>query len=207
MRDEPDLQEPMSDGDPIGGARGMCLGVAVMLILVAATVVLYMIGCPKRAHAASIHNPLALAKCRIIANLYARGDSRDFYPWCGTLIAEHERLALTSPEGRGFESAWWWSMVYGGANFNLRCYTTAPGNCAGPMDVKHLPLLTDPGDNIRYHCLEMFGFWKRGVRGIDLCKHMFYPAAPRDWGGHMFAVTDERHRIAIFRGYARGRLL
>jgi len=44
------------------------------------------------------------------------------------------------------------------------------------------------------------------VRGRDLCEAVFLPAAPRDWGGGMFARTDRKHRVAIARAYREGRL-
>ena len=136
---------------------------------------------------------LRVRKCeKIVRALYP--DS-GFLPYVEFFIAEHERL--------GMGEAWWWSLVYGGANFSLKVGGRAPGNCCGPLDVKGLPLATDPHDNIRRHCREMLGFWKRGVRGRDLCEHVFYPAAPRDWqvrdGEGRFARTESRHREVIGR--------
>jgi hypothetical protein len=74
------------------------------------------------------------------------------------------------------------------------------------MDVKHWPLVLDPAENIRWHVREMWGFYREGVRGRDLCEAVFLPAAPRDWGGGMFARTDRKHRVAIARAYREGRL-
>lgn len=139
---------------------------------------------------------LRRAKCRIIVT--------ELYPDSGFLCyvdffcAEHERL--------GMPEAWWDSLVYGAANFSLRVGGIAPGGCAGPMDVKRRPLVLDPEENIRWHCREMAGFYRRGVRGLDLCEHVFLPRAPRDWGGGRFAKTDARHRACIARAYRDGRL-
>jgi len=118
-----------------------------------------------------------------------------FLPYCETLVATHERMeAEGGPRAEGFGAAWYWSLVYGGANFDLRVGAVAPGNCAGPMDVKHSPLVLDPVANVEWHCREMLGFYVRGVRGRDLCAAVFYPAAPRDWGGGRFACTDRMFR-------------
>lgn len=139
---------------------------------------------------------LRIAKCeRLVRQLYPNSG---FLPYVEFFIDEHARL--------GMPEAWWWSLVYGGANFSLRVGGRAPGNCCGPLDVKGLPLATDPHDNIRRHCAEMAGFWRRGVRGRDLCESVFYPAAPRDWGGGRFRRTDARHRACIERGYRVGKL-
>jgi hypothetical protein len=172
--------------------------------MVAALIVATLVGiavallCP-RAHSADLHS-LRLAKCRVIAALYDDGSRHDFYPWCGTLLAEHEK------RGEGFAECYWWSLIYGASNFSLRAYATSPGACAGPMDVKHWPLVLDPAENIRWHVREMWGFYREGVRGRDLCEAVFLPAAPRDWGGGMFARTDRKHRAAIARAYREGRL-
>jgi len=142
-------------------------------------------------------------KCRrIVSTLYPNSG---FLPYCEVLVTTHERLEREGgPEAAGFGSAWWYSLVYGGANFSLQVGGVAPGNCAGPMDVKHWPLVLDPVENIEWHCREMLGFWKRGVRGRRLCECVFYPAAPRDWGGGRFRRTESRHRMVIERGSGGG---
>lgn len=139
---------------------------------------------------------LRVRKCeKIVEALYPNSG---FLPYCETLVATHERMeAEGGPQAAGFGAAWWWSLIYGGANFSLRVGGVAPGSCAGPMDVKHYPLVRDPEENIRWHCREMLGFYKRGVRGRDLCEHVFYPAAPRDWGGGRFRRTERKHRDII----------
>lgn len=124
----------------------------------------------------------------IVAHLYP---TSGFGPYVHVLVREHERLEREEGDAMaGFGAAWWWSLVYGGANFGLRVGASAPGNCAGPMDVKAFPLVLDPVSNIRHHCAEMATFYRRGVRGIALCEHVFYPAAPRDWGGGRFRRTE-----------------
>jgi hypothetical protein len=139
---------------------------------------------------------LRVAKCRmIVERLYPRSG---FGPYVEFFIDEHERL--------GMGAEWWWSLVYGGANFSLRVGARAPGNCAGPMDVKHYPLVLDPKANIRWHCREMAGFYGRGVRGIRLCYSVFLPANPRDWGGGRFKRTHRKHLQCIEAAYKRGDL-
>jgi len=142
------------------------------------------------AEADALHE-LRVKKCeRIVQTFYPHSG---FLPYVDFFVAEHERL--------GMGEAWYWSLVYGGANFSLKVGGVAPGGCAGPMDVKHRPLVLDPKANIRWHCREMAGFYARGVRGIDLCKHVFLPSRPRDWGGGRFAKTDRKFRKCIERGY------
>lgn len=134
---------------------------------------------------------------RIVAELYPWSG---FLPYCEVqeLISVHERMEREGgPAAAGYGEAWFWSIVYGGANFSLQVGGIAPGNCAGPMDVKHSPRVLDPVQNIEWHCREMLGFWKRGVRGRDLCEHVFLPANPRDWGGGRFRRTEARCRKAL----------
>ena len=143
---------------------------------------------------------LRVKKCqRLVLTFYPHSG---FLPYVDFFISEHERL--------GMGEAWYWSAVYGGANFSLQVGGRAPGNCAGPMDVKHYPRVMDPEANISWHCREMAGFYKRGVRGRDLCEHVFLPANPRDWqvrnGQGRFARTDAKFRECIERGYAYGKL-
>jgi hypothetical protein len=150
---------------------------------------------------------LRIEKCEaIVGTLYHHKDRAYFLPYCRYFISYHAKLEKEAMEkgdirARGFSGTWWWSLLYGGANFSLRCYATAPGNCAGPLDVKHYPLITDPKANIRHHCKEMFGFYLQGVRGRDLCEHVMYPRRPHDWGGGRFAKTDQRHRQVLKRYY------
>ena len=151
-----------------------------------------------------LHN-LRVKKCeRLVLTFADYGDSRAaFLPHVEFFISEHERL--------GMAGEWYWSLVYGYANFGLRCYATAPGGCAGPMDVKHWPRITDPEANIRWHCAEMAGFYRRGVRGRDLCESVFYPKKPRDWdndsdGRGRFERTDDAFRKCLSEGYRVGKL-
>lgn len=146
-------------------------------------------------------------KCAyLVSRLYPNKGRANFLPYVGFLCSEHERLAASDKRGAGFEAAWFYSLVYGAADFGLRCFATAPGAYAGPMDVKHSPLVMDPEANIRWHCREMFGFYKRGVRGRDLCESVFYPARPRDWGGGRFRRTEALFRRTLAHGYATGKL-
>lgn len=157
-------------------------------------------------HAATPCTDLRVAKARVIVESYYDHDGRaSFYPWIGTLIREHERIACAhhAPE---FAGAWWWSLVYGGANFSLRCYAVAPGSCAGPLDVKHAPPVTYPPANIRHHVAEMWTGYQRGYRGRGLCEYVMYPARPHDWGGGRFASIDAKHRARIQLAYERGEL-
>lgn len=146
---------------------------------------------------------LRVAKCRyIVDHLYPHSG---FAPYCEFLITEHERLEYEHGQrAHGYSAAWWWSLVYGGANFSLRVGAVAPGHCAGPMDVKHWPLVLDPEVNIQYHCREMLHFYKRGVRGLSLCEHVFYPRRPHDWGGGRFRRTHRAHLRAIEQMIATG---
>jgi len=74
---------------------------------------------------------------------------------------------------------------------------------------------------MQHHVQEQFTGWKRGCRGIDLCRYVMYPAAPRDWGtryrkdpytkegiGRMsqFKYWDYAFRKCIQRGYEYGKL-
>lgn len=178
--------------------RNALLGLAA---LVAAGIALVLVG--ERCGAAEVRNQIALAKCRIIVQT-CYPDS-GFYPWCGTLVREHERVAdlKGAPE---FASSWWYSLVYGGANFGVRVGGIAPGSCAGPMDVKHWPLVLEPGANIRWHVREAYLGYSKGYRGLRNAEYVMLPSAPRDWGGGRFRKTDARHRAVIRRAYKEGRL-
>jgi len=143
---------------------------------------------------------LRVKKCeRLVRQLYPNSG---FMPYVEFFVQEHERL--------GMAEAWWDSITYGGANFSLQVGGRAPGNCAGPMDVKHSPMVLDPKKNIEWHCREMKGFYDRGVRGRDLCEHIFLPGNPRDWQVRnsmgRFARTEARHLTCIERGYRYGKL-
>jgi len=146
----------------------------------------------------------------VVGRLYHYGDRHDFAPYVGHLIAEHERLERASvakgKRAQGYGAAYWYSLVYGAADFGLRCYATAPGACAGPMDVKHYPLVMDPRKNVTWHCEEMLGGYVRGYRGRGLCEFVFYPAAPRDWGGGRFRRTEATMQRCLARGQRLGLL-
>ena len=156
---------------------------------------------------------LRVKKCRRIIESFYNYDGRaNFGPHVDYFITYHEQLEREylvrgDKRARGFGDAWWWSLVYGGANFGMTCYGVAPGNCAGPLDVKHYPLVLDPRANIRHHCREMFDYYLHNdVRDIDLCRWVMYPARPHDWGGGMFRRTNEKHMKDINRAYRFGKL-
>jgi len=192
----------------------------VVLTALAAIALAVILFCATPAHSATpaqldrwvATHDLRVRKAEVIVRaFYDHRGRENFLPHCEYLVSEHERLETEGlrkgyTHARGYGAAWWYSLVYGGANFSLRCYATAPGNCAGPLDVKHWPLVLQPDRNIRWHVEEMWGFYKRGVRGRDLCEHTFLPASPRDWGNGRFAKTDAKHRRRIRRAYERGEL-
>lgn len=158
----------------------------------------------ENADAKRIHE-LRVRKCELLVTTFY--PKSGFLPYCEVLVTTHERMeAEGGPRMNGFGGAWYWSLVYGATNFGLRVGGVAPGHCAGPMDVKHWPLVLDPVENIEWHCREMAGFYRRGVRGRALCEHVFLPANPRDWGGGRFRRTDMRFRRCIAEGYRVGRL-
>lgn len=156
---------------------------------------------------------IRVKKCkRIIETFYNHPGRANFGPHVEYFVSYHEQLerdhlAKGDRRAEGFGATWWWSLVYGGANFGMTCYGIAPGSCAGPLDVKHRPLVLDPEANIRHHTQEMFGYYlHKGVRGIDLCKWVMYPARPHDWGGGRFRKTDLKHKKDILRAYEFGKL-
>ena len=160
----------------------------------------------------TIHQ-VRVRKCqRIISTFYNYRGRANFGPHIEYFISYHEKLerehvAKGDMRAKGFGETWWWSLVYGGANFSMTCYGVAPGNCAGPLDVKHYPLVLDPKANIRHHTNEIFTYYRQnGVRGIDLCRWVMYPARPHDWGGGMFAKTNRKHLNDIARAYRFGKL-
>lgn len=139
-------------------------------------------------------------------------------------ITEHEKY------GKGFASVWIYSISYSLSNFGLQCGSRAPGRCYGPMDVKApipqyrrnacLPLinsmwpnssrydylLRNPKVNIRCHVLEAYGMYQRGYRGIRIMEAVFYPAAPRDWGGGKIHKAYNKVVKCIKEGYRVGKL-
>ena len=176
------------------------LGAGILWLL---SVVLFGWACRGCEADAAECNPVALAKARVIVSeLYP---ASGFYPYIGTLLAAHEThaAAMGAP---GFRAEWWSSLVYGGANAGLEVGARFPGNCAGPMDVKHSPRVLDPVANIRWHVTEARLGWRNGYRGPGLCRYVMLPSNPRDWGGGEFARVDARHRAAIARAYRNGRL-
>lgn len=160
---------------------------------------------PMSAFADKTHD-LRVKKCSyIVKTFYDHKGKAAFLPHVEYYISCFEGMEADAvrrgKKAEGFSSAWYWGLVYGGANFSLRCYAVAPGNCAGPMDVKNYPLITDPEENIKHLCSEMLAFYVKGVRGRDLCEHVFLPANPRDWGGGKFRKTDLMFKKALQKGY------
>lgn len=171
----------------------------LILLAVTASVLFLVLAAVKSCEAAEVRNQFALAKCRLIVE--ACYPDSGFYPWCGTLVAEHEKRG--SPD---FAAHWYWSLVYGGANFGLRVGAVAPGNCAGPMDVKKWPLVLKPRANIRHHVAEAYLGYSKGYRGLQNCEYVYLPSRPRDWGGGKFRRTAQKHRTVIKQAYKEGRL-
>ena len=97
-------------------------------------------------------------------------------------------------------------MVYAGANAELKVGARFEGNCAGPMDVKAWPLVLDPAANIEHHVAEAALGWRKGHRGLGLCRYVMVPSAPRDWGGGRFLRTHQRHLSVIENAYRDGSL-
>jgi hypothetical protein len=154
---------------------------------------------------------LRIAKAsQVVRAGYSYGDERDFLPYVPYLIDYHaqlERDAIRKGKpGQGYAAAWWWTLVYGGANFSLKCHRRAPGRCVGPLDVKGKRGSDDPKRNIEYHCQEMLQGYLRGYRGLGLCRYVMMPGRPTDWGGGMFRRTHARHLRLLSAGYAAGKL-
>ena len=184
----------------------VCLAVFVALILLGA-----LRGCNADAQDGSGVAPrgrdvhaIRLAKARVIVqDLYP--DS-GMYAWLGTLIREHEAYG-----DEDFAGTYYWSLVYGGANFSLRVGATAPGYCSGPLDVKmgnardHRRMRTDTAAHIRHHVAEMWLGYRKGYRGRRLCEYVFLPSRPRDWGGGKFRQADASHRACIERAHREAR--
>lgn len=177
----------------------------IVFLVVVGFLLGYLFGPLRGCEAATVQVPARLAKARAIVDaLYPDSGMR---PWLGTLIAEHERYG--DPE---FAGAWYWSLVYGGANFGLRVGASAPGYCSGPLDVKstsaaeHNRMRRDTAAHIRHHVAEMWCGYQRGYRGRGLCAFTFLPSAPRDWGNGRFLQTDARHRAVVERAYRDGGL-
>ena len=148
---------------------------------------------------------LRIAKAsQIVRAGYSYGDERDFLPYVPYLIDYHtqlERNAVAKGKpAHGYADAWWWTLVYGGANFSLKCYRRAPGKCVGPLDVKGKRGSIDPKRNIQYHCQEMLEGYIKGYRDLGLCRYVMKPSAPTDWGGGMFRKTNARH-LTLLKGY------
>lgn len=104
---------------------------------------------------------------------YGNATKASFLPYVRELVEYCYYIAELKNEP-GFAHTWYWALVYGMSNFGLTCYGVAPGNCAGPFNVKKYPLVRDPVKNMQHHVQEQFTGWKRGCRGIDLCRYVMY---------------------------------
>jgi len=122
-------------------------------------------------------------KCSaVVGHFYPRSG---FQPYVEHFIMEHERA--------GLGAEWQWSAAYSGANMGMRCNFRARNGCAGPMD--RPGGATDPERNINAHVAEMAYYHRtQGESGYQLMRRVFYPAAPRDWGGDRIRKTYEKHR-------------
>ena len=155
---------------------------------------------------------LRVTKCRyLVAHLYDHPGRGSFLPYCAELVSYCEEIEREKG-APGFGGSWWEALVYGAANFSLRCYKVAVyppsqgDDCTGPFDVKREPLVLDPVANMRHHVREQYEGWRCGYRDLGLCRYVMSPARPHDWDGGRFARTDRRHRECIARGYERGEL-
>ena len=122
-----------------------------------------------------------VAKCRAIWQASA--------PW--SYSPELAEFFVTEHERQCVGDQWWFSLIYGKANFGLTLHSRSPGLCFGPLDVKwpgfarqvgaHKPEdLRDPRLNIRAHVAEMAYYHRRtGETGTSLLARVFYPASPR----------------------------
>lgn len=209
------------DCDPLP-LRTSCLVIAGLWALAWVLIIWAFTGLVRWARSDTLHE-LRVKKATILVKAFYDHPGRaNFGPYCDYLVSTHEAIEAEGlrKKGLGIEgyeyaegygAAWWWSMVYGGANFSLRCYGKARGGCAGPMDVKHWPRVLDPQKNIRWHCEEMWEAYKVGTRGLALCEYVMLPDDPRDWdidehGDGRFARTDAKHRKRITLAYREGEL-
>lgn len=131
--------------------------------------------------------------------------------WC----SEHER--------QGIAGEWYWSLVYGHANFGLVVGREVNG-CYGPCDVRWAfaqgcreecralargrpwtrALLRDPYVNIRVHVAEMCNYRdSNNAHGLTLLRHVFLPAAPGasvvDDQVSLWQQTDQQFRRILRR--------
>jgi hypothetical protein len=134
---------------------------------------------------------------RLIRRFANHDGNASFLPYAEDLVSYCEYIEQSN-DAPGFGGTWYWALVYGYANFNLRCYKIAyypprlGDDCTGPFDVKKEPHVLDPVDNMKHHVDEQYTGWKKGYRGIGLCKYVMYPARPHDWGGGQFAKTHRK---------------
>lgn len=120
-------------------------------------------------------------------------------------VSEHERL--------GIAAEWWYSLVYGKANFGLTIGKRAPGLCYGPMDVKwpngakaagatKPDDLRNPRTNIRAYCA-LASHWHRttGRTGFRLLAITYYPARPHEYP--RWRPVEKQHQAILAKWYAK----
>lgn len=122
-----------------------------------------------------------IEKCRALV--------RHFYPHSG--FAPYVEHFILAHEAAGMGDQWQWSLAYGASGIDLRCHFRGRNGCAGPMDRPGGS--TDPVRNIDAHVAEMRHYYPR-EQGYTLMKRVFYPRAPRDWGGGRIKQAYETHR-------------
>lgn len=156
-----------------------------------------------------LHNIRVLKAERIVQTFANYEGKSGFLPYVEDLVSYCEELAEKHGEPK-FADTWYYALVYGYANFGLRCYSIAryadSADCTGPYDVKKEPHVLDPVENMRHHVDEQFLGWQLGYRGRGLCEYVMLPSAPRDWGGGKFAQTDRKFKACIQRGYEVGKI-
>ena len=159
----------------------------------------------------SIHELRVARASVIVRGLYNHEGRANFLPYVEHLVSQHEWYEREGtrkgyPYAEGFGAAYYYSLVYGGANADLKCYVVFPGSCCGPMDVKRQPLVLDPKRNVEWHVAEFWTGQRKGYRDLGLCRYTMLPSAPRDWGRGRFRKTDAKHRTVTAKAYAEGRL-
>jgi hypothetical protein len=161
-----------------------------------------------------IEHELRVSKCTRLWQTFA--------PW--SYSADLVKFFISEHERRGIADQWYYSMIYGMANFGLRIGAIAPGDCYGPMDVKWpycarsdaayvikgpwgRSALKDPYVNIACHAGEAA---RTGRRGMYMLRTVFYPAAPYGRACNAWAPQwdkwDRKFSACIDRGYSVGKL-
>ena len=144
------------EGDGLDPTPGYCLGLAVTLVVVAATIVLCIMGCPKRAGAATLPAPLEA----LLARLKAPGTpqwKRDLVPMIRDRKIGRTEAVVTyycpgnavDPLGGGVWGAWGVRLRKGHAAVGTTRRLAPYGSivyCPGALD--HLLIITDCGPGV-----------------------------------------------------------